>query len=425
MYNNQLSSLMLDYGDIHLNRPKDGFELFLTTDDSRFFYTIKQQSDLESLVTLYCKEKDTPSIRVKTSNEQAQMIKEFYKKYQDYKNGDSASDEATLLKELDVIQTKLFTDQQTKMLLTNFIEIYYQDIFKNPELFYIHEDDLLAQIFNREKKLEGFFIGQVSYFQKLIDLFRKRGIIDDRILNKYGLLIVIRTLREIAIEYYSSEFNKVYGGYFSSIDEKAKLIDWIEAFSQIDFIDKTEEQNIGFFTYYLYSKFIEDCTNFSLLDTYRIVKENVCEFNKNDELNLFENQLMNSKNHSTNKNGFNGIKIEDVDLMSGIEFEAFIQDLFKRMGYSVNLTRASGDQGIDLIAKKNGLSIGIQTKCYSNSVSNKAVQEVAAGIKYYNLSKAMVITNNYFTKSAIELAISNDVTLWDRSLLKEKIKEVY
>jgi restriction system protein len=58
-------------------------------------------------------------------------------------------------------------------------------------------------------------------------------------------------------------------------------------------------------------------------------------------------------------------------------------------------------------------------------VSNKAIQEVVAGMKYYDLKKGIVVTNNYFTKSAIELGNSNDVVLWDRVILKEKISEYY
>ena len=83
------------------------------------------------------------------------------------------------------------------------------------------------------------------------------------------------------------------------------------------------------------------------------------------------------------------------------------------MGFSTNKTPVTGDQGIDIIAAKNSICLGIQAKCYSNTVSNKSVQEVAFGIKHYRLSKA------------IELARSNDVVLWDRTILKEKNKEIY
>lgn len=68
---------------------------------------------------------------------------------------------------------------------------------------------------------------------------------------------------------------------------------------------------------------------------------------------------------------------------------------------------------------------GIQAKCYSSSVSNTAIQQVVAGINHYYLNKAIVVTNNYFTTSAQEFALSNNDVLWDRNMLKEKITELF
>jgi HJR/Mrr/RecB family endonuclease len=109
--------------------------------------------------------------------------------------------------------------------------------------------------------------------------------------------------------------------------------------------------------------------------------------------------------------------------MNGLEFEKFIAELFNKMGYDSEITKASGDQGIDVIASKNGNKIGIQAKCYSNSVGNSAIQEAVAGKNHYRLDKAIVVTNNVFTESAQQLAQSNSVILWDRNMLKEKIDE--
>ena len=50
--------------------------------------------------------------------------------------------------------------------------------------------------------------------------------------------------------------------------------------------------------------------------------------------------------------------------------------------------------------------------------------EAVAGAKYYNADKIMVVTNSTFTRSARELAESNNVILWDRSILKEKLEEI-
>ena len=56
------------------------------------------------------------------------------------------------------------------------------------------------------------------------------------------------------------------------------------------------------------------------------------------------------------------ICIEDFDLMSGQEFELAIANIFKKMGYQTSMTPVTGDQGIDIIAVKNGTRIGIQTR---------------------------------------------------------------
>ena len=110
--------------------------------------------------------------------------------------------------------------------------------------------------------------------------------------------------------------------------------------------------------------------------------------------------------------------------MSGEQFEHFVTYLFNNLGYTATNTKLSGDQGIDVLAKKGKITIAIQTKCYSKPVGNHAIMEAVAGAKYYNADKIMVVTNSTFTRSARELAESNNVILWDRSILKEKLEEI-
>lgn len=114
--------------------------------------------------------------------------------------------------------------------------------------------------------------------------------------------------------------------------------------------------------------------------------------------------------------------ITDVDMMSGDEFEHFLAALFKKLGYKAETTKQSGDQGIDVIAQKGSQKIGIQAKRYAGNVGNDAVQEAIAGKAFYKLDKVMVITNASFTQSAINLAQSADVILWDREILKDKLQ---
>lgn len=115
--------------------------------------------------------------------------------------------------------------------------------------------------------------------------------------------------------------------------------------------------------------------------------------------------------------------ISKIDMMSGYQFEDFIMKLFEKMGYAVEHTPLSGDQGVDLIVKKGAQTIAIQTKCFrTKKIGNKAIQEVVAGAKFYGANKMIVITNSYFTRSAIELASIHNVELWDRNILSSKIQ---
>ena len=98
--------------------------------------------------------------------------------------------------------------------------------------------------------------------------------------------------------------------------------------------------------------------------------------------------------------------------ISGHDYEKLCAQYLECIGYShVHKTSGSGDQGVDIVATRNGENIAIQCKLWAKPVSNKAVQEVYGGMRLYGCTRAVVITNNKFTPSAIELARADDVIL--------------
>ena len=100
--------------------------------------------------------------------------------------------------------------------------------------------------------------------------------------------------------------------------------------------------------------------------------------------------------------------------MNGIQYERSCAKYLSTLGYkNITLTKASGDQGIDIIATKGNLKYGFQCKYYSKTVGNDAVQQAFSGIAYYKLDKAVVITNSDFSSGARKLAEEADVLLWD------------
>lgn len=115
-------------------------------------------------------------------------------------------------------------------------------------------------------------------------------------------------------------------------------------------------------------------------------------------------------------------KIEYCDAMEGLDFENFCAEILEHNAFTnVSVTSGSSDQGIDVLAEKSGIKYGIQCKCYSSSVGNKAVQEALAGRSYYGCHVGAVLTNQYFTQSAKELAERAGILLWDRDELQRLI----
>ena len=113
----------------------------------------------------------------------------------------------------------------------------------------------------------------------------------------------------------------------------------------------------------------------------------------------------------------------EVDQMDGLEFERWCADLLRTLHYeNVENTVASGDQGVDIIAKKNGKRYAIQCKRYNSWLGNTPVQEVYAGKKYYDCDVAVVMTNSRFTASARELAEATHVRLWDMYTIKKMLR---
>lgn len=109
--------------------------------------------------------------------------------------------------------------------------------------------------------------------------------------------------------------------------------------------------------------------------------------------------------------------IHEIDSMDGVQFEYYLRELFKTRGYKVEMTKAVGDFGADLILVQQDKRIVVQAKRYSKAVGIKAVQEVISSVNMYNATDAWVVTNNTFTKAAIELAGKNQVTLIGRNEL--------
>lgn len=114
----------------------------------------------------------------------------------------------------------------------------------------------------------------------------------------------------------------------------------------------------------------------------------------------------------------------DMDMMEGHEFEFFCAELLKKNGFlEVEVTRGSRDYGVDILAQKEGVTYAIQCKCYNTPIGIKAIQEAYAGRDYYDCMVGVVMTNQYFTTPAVEVAKKLKILMWDRGYLDSMLEE--
>jgi len=113
-------------------------------------------------------------------------------------------------------------------------------------------------------------------------------------------------------------------------------------------------------------------------------------------------------------------RVHEMDELEGHDFEYYCADLLKKDSFeNVEVTKGSGDFGVDILAEKDGITYAFQCKCYDDTVGVKAVQEIYAGRDYYDRMVGVVMTNQYFTEPAQMMAGKLRIILWDRDKLDE------
>ena len=112
------------------------------------------------------------------------------------------------------------------------------------------------------------------------------------------------------------------------------------------------------------------------------------------------------------------------DHMDIPEFELFCCDILEKNGFAgISITKFPEDQGIDIIAFKNGTRYGIRCKCGASIIGIATVQKVLAGKKYFECQIAAIMTNQYFAQDAKVLAEREEILLWDRDRLNRFISD--
>ena len=114
--------------------------------------------------------------------------------------------------------------------------------------------------------------------------------------------------------------------------------------------------------------------------------------------------------------------------LTGYEFEEFIAELFRKMGYKTEVTPKAKDYGIDVIAKGHGDIVAIQCKKNKegSNVGNRDVQRARGSMDFFNANKCIIVTTADFTIEAKEQARrTKNMELWNKRTLHRMVRRYF
>ena len=120
---------------------------------------------------------------------------------------------------------------------------------------------------------------------------------------------------------------------------------------------------------------------------------------------------------------------EDINSLSGVEFEMVCKKLLENMGFAVETTKTSGDGGIDLIAYNSQPLLSgkyiIQCKRYAGSVGEPIIRDLYGVVTSERANKGILMTSGVFTKQAQIFADGKPIELIDGVKLRDLLQDYY
>ncbi len=141
---------------------------------------------------------------------------------------------------------------------------------------------------------------------------------------------------------------------------------------------------------------------------------------------IFENmessepQMKDIEGSMNYSNTISSSEIEDWTKWTGIEFDNQIAKLLATKGFSqVRLVLNSIDQGTDILAEKSGIPYYFRCQSSVELLGTQIIRDIIANNKDHDALKLVVVTNNFYTAEAKELAVEENVMLWNQESLSE------
>lgn len=97
--------------------------------------------------------------------------------------------------------------------------------------------------------------------------------------------------------------------------------------------------------------------------------------------------------------------------LGGREFEWELATLYRYLGYDVEATPATGDQGIDLVLRKDGKTTIVQCKSHQKPVGPAVVRELFGSMVAFRADNAILACTGGFTQGVKDFVRGKPITL--------------
>lgn len=167
-------------------------------------------------------------------------------------------------------------------------------------------------------------------YKKMLVLLKKRMYISNYF---EGIYVFWHLYRQRCIEFKANEFKTAYGYSFEN-NISQDLNKMVMEFVQLPFVNPRNQESVfEFVAYLINSKIIIDV---QFHDLFFKINKIIPKIIEEIDIERFEKELMDYDKYSRK------ISIDDIDLMTGLEFEQFVERLFNKMGFKTKITKKVG-----------------------------------------------------------------------------------